>query len=234
MSSFQKTFLERFDDLLNLFDDSGKTYIREKYEKEQKAVAIQEEEFAGRQKMKKYIDNIKLTAPSKTLHMLMTLQSEIDWLYGQGQISDMAFDKLNNLVANVDDDNNLFTRFTELMDICNYCESKPAPRMKECVKQELTEAEKLRRANDPKYPCWTQCKKCHRVMTTKYHNSGHSKSKVCGQIVTTKMVSLNNNKFYTHEDSVKQAKLIDPQNFNASSDQIDWGDANKLEKKMDQ
>lgn len=225
------TFDEKFDGLMQHFDDNGRAQIRKRYEAEQTKIANAEKEFKGRQMMKKYVDNVKKVAPTKTLDVLMKLQAEIDMLYGDGQISEDAFEKLNNLVANVDDDNNLFTRFTELMDICNYCETKPAPRIDPVVREQLTEAEKLRRANSPDYPCWTQCKRCNRCMTTKYYNSGHKKSKVCGQITTTKMVSLNNNAFYKVGDGIEQAKLINPENFNASSNNINWGDQSKLEMK---
>lgn len=225
------TFDEKFDGLMQHFDDNGRAQIRKRYEDEQTKIANAEKEFKGRQMMKKYVDNVKKVAPTKTLDVLMKLQTEIDMLYADGQISEDAFETLNNLVANVDDDNNLFTRFTELMDICNYCETKPAPRIDPVVREQLTEAEKLRRANSPDYPCWTQCKRCNRCMTTKYYNSGHKKSKVCGQVTTTKMVTLNNNAFYKVGDGIEQAKLINPDNFNASSNNINWGDQSKLEMK---
>lgn len=225
------TFEEKFDGLLQHFDDNGKATIRRRYDAEQKIIQMAEEEYKGRQLWKKHIEKIKDEAPAKTLDMLMKVQTSIDVLYGDGQISETAFETLNNLIANVDNDNNLFTRFTELMDICNYTDPKPAARMNPVVRQQLTEAEKLRRANSPEYPCWTQCKRCNRVMTTKYYNSGHKKSQVCGQITKTKMVSLENNAFYKEGDGLRQAKLIDPDNFNASSENVNWGDQSKLEMK---
>lgn len=225
------TFDETFDGLLQHFDDNGKANIRKRYNAEQKVIEMCEKDYKGRQLWKKHIEKVKTEAPAKTLDALMKVQTSIDFLYAEAQISEKAFEELNNLIANVDDDNNLFTRFTELMDICNYCETKPAARINPVVRQELTEAEKLRRANSVDYPCWTQCKRCNRVMTTKYYNSGHKKSAVCGQITKTKMVSLENNAFYKEGDGLRQAKLIDPDNFNASSEKVNWGDQSKLEMK---
>jgi len=227
MSYLQVYDSDNFQELLDHFDDQGKEVVRDKIDQANAKRLAMEQEYSGRRAIAKECDRIKAQCPQKTLRVLLNLQTALDSL--QFEMEQEAFDKLNNIICDPDQDETLFSCFTELMAVCN--ESGPAVAKRHGPNnpaQELTDAEKLRRAQDPAYPCWTQCKRCNRCMTTAHYNKKHKYMKVCELNHQTKVACLSGGKYYQHGDAIKMAKqIVNPRDFNASSQQIDWGDADQ-------
>ena len=227
MSYLQVYDSDNFQELLDHFDEQGKEVVRDKIDQANARRLAMEQDYSGRRAIAKECDRIKAQCPQKTLRVLLNLQTLVDSL--QFQLEPEIFDQLNNIICDPDQEETLFSCFTELMSICN--ESGPAVAKRfgpNNPQQQLTEAEKLRRAQDPNYPCWTQCKRCNRCMTTSHYNKKHKHMKVCELNHQTKVACLSGGKYYQDGDAIKMAKqIVNPRDFNASSVQIDWGDADQ-------
>jgi hypothetical protein len=227
MSYLQVYDSDNFQELLDHFDEQGKEVVRDKIDQANARRLAMEQDYSGRRAIAKECDRIKAHCPQKTLRVLLNLQTALDSL--QFQMEQEAYDTLCNIICDPDKDETLFSCFTELMSICN--ESGPAVAKRfgpNNPQQQLTDAEKLRRAQDPAYPCWTQCKRCNRVMTTSHYNKKHKHMKVCELNHQTKVACLSGGKYYQNGDAIKMAKqILNPRDFNASSQQIDWGDADQ-------
>ena len=227
MSYLQVYDSDNFQELLDHFDAQGKEVVRDKIDQANARRLALEQEYSGRRAIAKECERIKAQCPQKTLRVLLNLQTLVDSL--QFQLEPEIFDQLNNIICDPDQEETLFSCFTELMSICN--ESGPAVAKRfgpNNPQQQLTDAEKLRRAQDPAYPCWTQCKRCNRVMTTSHYNKKHKHMKVCELNHQTKVACLSGGKYYQDGDAIKMAKqIVNPRDFNASSQQIDWGDADQ-------
>jgi hypothetical protein len=227
MSYLQVYDSDNFQELLDHFDEQGKEIVRDKIHQANTKRLAMEQEYSGRRAIAKECERIKSQCPQKTLRVLLNLQTALDSL--QFTMEQESYDKLCNIICDPDQDETLFTCFTELMSICN--ESGPAVAKRHGPnnpQQELTDAEKLRRAQDPAYPCWTQCKRCNRCMTTSHYNKKHKHMKVCELNHQTKVACLSGGKYYQKGDAIKMAKqIVNPRDFNASSVKIDWGDADQ-------
>lgn len=229
MSYLQVYDSERFQELLQCFDAQGKEIVRQKIRDANARRLAMDQDYSGRRAIAKECERIKTQCPQKTLRVLLNLQTALDELLDSGAMEQEAHDTLCNIICDPDQDETLFSCFTELMSICN--ESGPAVAKRygpNNPQQQLTDAEKLRRAQDPAYPCWTQCKRCNRCMTTSHYNKKHKHMKVCELNHQTKVACLSGGKYYQNGDAIKMAKqIVNPRDFNASSVQIDWGDADQ-------
>jgi len=233
---------EQEEKFLEHFDNIGKKEIketREKYLKEQEQL---NKTYKGRQEIKKELIRIKETGPKKTLDMMMKFAMKVNELKmfcdnncvlddTFGSIIDMC-EELENMVANPDNDDNLFSCFTELMSVCDESEITKKVNITKTEKKfkNLTEAQKIAYCKDPDNKDYTMCPKCMRCMTTKHYRSHHQGTDVCRKVVNTKMATLHSGAMYNSSQGDAYVKVTSgvSKEFNKISNSIDWGETKKI------
>jgi len=230
------------EQLLKHFDDVGKKEIKEIFEKNKEERNELEKSYKGRIAIKKELIRIKETGPKKTLDMMMKFAMKVnelkvlaEHLDTEGDMVNMC-EELEDMIANPDNDENLFSCVTELMSVCDESEiTKRIAITTERKVKKLTEAQMISYCNDPKNPDYTMCPKCMRCMTTRHYKYKHQGTEVCEKITNTKMATLNSGNMYSVQQGKDFVKLTarTTKDFNEISDNINWGlvDKIKLEEK---
>ena len=229
------------EQLLKHFDDVGKKEIKEIFEKNKEERDELEKSYKGRMAIKKELIRIKETGPQKCLDIMMKFAMKVNELkmfcegydetdYTFGTILNMC-DTLEDMIANPDNNENLFSCVTELMSVCDESEitKKIAIKTERKVKK-LTDAQMISYCNDPNNKDYTMCPKCMRCMTTRHYNYKHQGTEVCEKITNTKMATLNSGKMYSVQQGKDYVKLTarTTKDFNEISDNINWGLVNKI------
>ncbi len=227
------------EQLLKHFDDVGKKEIKEIFEKNKEERDELEKSYKGRMAIKKELIRIKDTGPQKCLDIMMKLTMKVDDIKNKLDECDFeekddimnSIDELENLIANPDDNNNIFNCVTELMSVCDESEitKKIAIKTERKVKK-LTEAQMISYCNDPKNLDYTMCPKCMRCMTTRHYKYKHQGTEVCEKITNTKMATLNSGNMYSIKQGEDFVKLTarTTKDFNEISDNINWGLVDKI------
>lgn len=230
------------EQLLKHFDDVGKKEIKEIFEKNKEERNELEKSYKGRMAIKKELIRIKETGPKKTLDMMMKFAMKVnelkvlaEHLDTEGDMVNMC-EELEDMIANPDNDENLFSCVTELMSVCDESEiTKKIAITTERKVKKLTEAQMISYCNDPKNLDYTMCPKCMRCMTTRHYKYKHQGTEVCEKITNTKMATLNSGNMYSVQQGKDYVKLTarTTKDFNEISDNINWGlvDKIKLEEK---
>ena len=118
------------DQLLKHFDDTGRKEIKETREKYLQEKEELDKSYKGRMAIKKELIRIKETGPQKCLDIMMKLTMKVDDIKNKLDECDFeekddimnSIDELENLIANPDNDNNIFNSVTELMSVCDESE----------------------------------------------------------------------------------------------------------------
>ena len=226
---------EIYEDLLKHFNDNGKKEIKKIYEDNEKEKELNEKTHAGRVKIKNELKRIKETAPHKCLKMMMDLTIKMDELrtiIDQNVEGIAKIDEIENVIANADNENNLFNTFTELMSVCNESEitKKVLIQKNEKKMKNLTEAQKISYANDPLNTEYMMCPDCMRVMTCKHYKSNHKGTMICVKITNVKMATLHSGHMSSNSQKETLIKITarTPTEFNEVSNKVDWGDGKKI------
>ena len=225
------------EQLLKHFDDVGKKEIKEIFEKNKEERDELEKSYKGRMAIKKELIRIKDTGPQKCLDMMMKFAMKVnelkvlaEHLDTEGDMVNMC-EELEDMIANPDNDENLFNCVTELMSVCDESEitKKIAIKTEKKVKK-LTEAQMISYCNDPKNLDYTMCPKCMRCMTTRHYKYKHQGTEVCEKITNTKMATLNSGNMYSIKQGEDFVKLTarTTKDFNEISDNINWGLVDKI------
>tara|TARA_R110000824_G_scaffold389997_1_gene586277 strand:- start:30 stop:758 length:729 start_codon:yes stop_codon:yes gene_type:complete len=229
--------MDEYECMLKYFDEAGKEDIRAQYDKLKKDKEEQDKTYAGRLRIKKELNRIKEECPAKCLKILMEVANEVNEM--KELIDDLKdndellvkVNKLDDLIASADNNNNIFNCITELMAVCDESEitknvKYSNEQLNKQIKERLTEAQILSRALDPKNLKYTQCKKCMRCMTTSHYKRNHQGTKVCKTITNTKIATLHSKTFYNSSQSETLIKVTarTRKAFNEVSDDIDWGE----------
>ena len=215
--------------VMSIFDAQGKASLRRTINAERAQWRKDEETKKGNARIKMEIDRIKATAPKKALEALFQIQSVL--MEHQDDMPEEVYEKLNHLIANPDDDLNLFGSMTEMMAVCDYEETVIHPSKKWTTHREngigarLTEAEKVVRCNDPNDLTHIMCPRCLRTMTTLYYNKSHKGAFVCQRTAEAKALSLKEKKMFSLDMGTDLAKLQvqNAEDMNASLGEINTG-----------
>ena len=143
-----------------------------------------------------------------------------------------SIDELENLIANPDNDNNIFNSVTELMSVCDESEitKKINISNSERKMKKISEAQMISFCNDPLNTKYTMCPKCMRCMSSRHYKYKHQGTEICEKITNTKMATLNSGKMYSVQQGKDYVKLTarTTKDFNEISDNINWGLVNKI------
>ena len=189
MDTLQNIRYSTYNSLITIFGDKVKNKIDDI--NEQRAEA--EHTKKGNIALKKDIERIKEVSPQKVLNSLLVFQNTLSQL--EDTMEPETYDILSNLIANPDDDDNIFTTVTEMIAVCDYTDESLKPERKYTFHYPvdgLTQAQKLHRALDPEDLTYTMCVHCKRCMTTSYYNRSHKGRHVCRRSAEAQVVSLKN------------------------------------------
>ncbi len=215
--------------VLAIFDEQGKQSLRQKIEAERKQWRKDEETKKGNSRIKAEIDRIKTTTPKKTLQAFFQLQSVL--MANQDSIPEHVMEQINDIVANPDDNLNLFSCMTEMMAVCDYEETKIIKEKRwtthrdKAMGDKLSEAEKIIRANDKEDLTMKMCPLCKRCMTTSWYLKGHRNSHTCQRATEAQALALKEKKVFSLEMGKDLAKLQvqNADEVNASLGEIETG-----------
>lgn len=216
--------------VMELFDKQGKQSLRYKIEAEKRQWRKDEETKKGNARIKAEIDRIKTTTPKKTLQAFFNLQTLI--MSRQDDFPEDLYEEINDIIANPDDDKNLFCCMTEMMAVCDYEETAIVKEKKwttharnGSMDERLSEADKIRRANDPEDHVWKMCPLCKRCMTTEWYIKGHKGTHTCARAVEAQALALKEKKIFALEmgDDLARLQVQDKDEINASLGEVDTG-----------
>lgn len=216
--------------VMELFDEQGKQSLRHKIEAEKRQWRKDEETKKGNARIKAEIDRIKTTTPKKTLQAFFNLQSLI--MSRQDDFPEDLYEEINDLIANPDNNTNLFSCMTEMMAVCDYEETEIVKEKKWTTHQKngsmsekLSEADKIRRANDPEDKEWKLCPLCKRAMTTQWYFKGHKDTLTCARGVEAQALALKEKKIFSLEmgNDLARLQVQDKDEINASLGEIETG-----------
>tara|TARA_R110000744_G_scaffold234632_1_gene352360 strand:+ start:19 stop:741 length:723 start_codon:yes stop_codon:yes gene_type:complete len=228
------------DQLLKHFDDTGRKEIKETREKYLQEKEELDKSYKGRMAIKKELIRIKETGPQKCLDIMMKLTMKVDDIKNKLDECDFeekddimnSIDELENLIANPDNDNNIFNSVTELMSVCDESEitKKINISNSERKMKKISEAQMISFCNDPLNTKYTMCPKCMRCMSSRHYKYNHQRTEICEKITNTKMATLNSGKMYSVQQGKDYVKLTarTTKDFNEISDNINWGLVNKI------
>mgnify|MGYP003640455613 FL=1 len=228
------------DQLLKHFDDTGRKEIKETREKYLQEKEELDKSYKGRMAIKKELIRIKETGPQKCLDIMMKLTMKVDDIKNKLDECDFeekddimnSIDELENLIANPDNDNNIFNSVTELMSVCDESEitKKINISNSERKMKKISEAQMISFCNDPLNTKYTMCPKCMRCMSSSHYKYKHQVTEICEKITNTKMATLNSGKMYSVQQGKDYVKLTarTTKDFNEISDNINWGLVNKI------
>lgn len=219
--------------LMNALDEDGKQKVREAIEKVNQERYQMELDRKGNIALKAEIERIKTTAPRKILATMLNLQTYL--MSNQDAIPEDVYEGLSNIIADPDDDTTLFPLITELIAVCDYTDPS-LKREKTCVHHNpsqylnLTEAQKLIRAQDPNDKIWTMCPKCKRCMTIRYYNSNHKGRHVCRRTTEAQALTLKEKQIIKNDNALELAKIQiqDVDGINASMGDIRTGNGENV------
>lgn len=219
--------------LMDAMDDDGKQKVREAIEKVNAERYQMELDRKGNIALKKEIERIKMTAPKKVLATMLKLQTYI--MAVQDQMPEDVYEGLSEIIADPDDDTSLFPLITELIAVCDYTDPS-LKRERTCVHhnpsqyENLTEAQKLIRAQDPEDKVWTMCPKCKRCMTIKYYISDHRGRHVCRRATEAQALTLKEKQIIKTDNALELAKIQiqDVDGINASMGNVNTGNGENV------
>ena len=189
MDTQQNIRYSTYNTLITIYGDKVKNKIDDINEQRWEA----EQTKQGNIALKKDIERIKDVSPQKVLNSLLVFQNTLSQL--EDTMEPETYDILSNLIANPDDDDNIFSTVTEMIAVCDYTDESLKPERKYSFHHpvdSLTEAQKLIRANDPNDLTYTMCGHCKRCMTTSHYNKDHKRRHVCKRSAQNAVVSLKN------------------------------------------